>query len=87
MVVVEVAAGGRFALARAEDGSIYSWGENTLTQTGHVLKQDKRTNEDLDECFPSLLDLSSKLRKNVKVVRIAAGQNHVMVIAKDIKAA
>lgn len=84
VVVRQVAAGSRFSLALTKDGDLYSWGENGLSQTGHKINKDNRTGEEFDEYFPVLLDLSSRLNKNVKIVRVAAGQNHALVIAKNV---
>lgn len=64
--IVKVSSGENFALALSNNGSIYSWGANSVGQLGQNHKSDLKT--------------PRKIELNKKSVDIASGGNHSIIL-------
>ncbi|WP_176444885.1 RCC1 domain-containing protein [Paenibacillus herberti] len=66
--IVQIEAGGDFALALSKDGTVWAWGRNSFNQLGN--------GSDKDETKPIKVP-------NLKVIKVSAGDNHSIALAKD----
>ena len=80
--IKEVACGLNYVCVLVEEGDVYSWGDNTYRQLGHVdeKKQEMRVSSDDQSSFvkqPKRIDFFYKLGIKIEQISCAKGEKHV----------
>ncbi|QQS36006.1 MAG: T9SS type A sorting domain-containing protein [Ignavibacteriales bacterium] len=80
--ILDIAAGEYFSIALAEDGIVYSWGENNRGQLGDSTDTDRHTPiKVLKGAYSGTVYLGDD--SNNKIIKIVAGDSHSLGLAED----